>query len=56
MRHRIRAAALIVNDDDILLVQHVHPDTSDIWWVPPGGCMEVVDTSVFHYARRETFE
>lgn len=40
MRHRIRAAALIVKDDSILLVQHVHPDTGELWWVPPGGGVE----------------
>lgn len=56
MKHRIRAAALIVKDDSILLVQHVHPDTGEVWWVPPGGGVETVDRSVFDCARRETFE
>lgn len=56
MRHRIRAAALIVKDDSILLVQHVHPDSGEVWWVPPGGGVETADTSIFDCARRETFE
>ncbi len=56
MRHRIRAAALIVKNDTILLVQHVHPDSGEVWWVPPGGGVETTDTSVFDCARRETFE
>ncbi len=56
VRHRIRAAALMVEGDRILLVQHVHPETGEIWWVPPGGGLEAVDGSVFNCARRETFE
>ena len=56
MRHRVRAAALLVQDEQLLLVQHVHPDTGEVWWVPPGGGVEVSDTSVFDCARRETFE
>jgi 8-oxo-dGTP diphosphatase len=56
MRHRIRAAALIVNDNKILLVKHVHPQTGEAWWVPPGGGMEACDRSVFDCAAREVFE
>lgn len=56
MRHRIRAAALIVEDKSILLVQHVHPETGAVWWVPPGGGVEEEDDSIFACARRETFE
>lgn len=56
MRHRIRAAALIVENDCILLVQHVHPETGETWWVPPGGGVEIIDNSIFDCARRETFE
>lgn len=56
MRHRVRAAALIVENDSILLVQHVHPDSGEVWWVPPGGGVETADVSVFDCARRETFE
>jgi ADP-ribose pyrophosphatase YjhB (NUDIX family) len=56
MRHRIRAAALIVENNHILLVQHVHPHTGYTWWVPPGGGVEEVDDSLFDCVRRETFE
>ena len=56
MKHRIRAAALITQGDSILLVQHVHPQTGFECWVPPGGGVEVEDSSVFDCARREVFE
>ncbi|MFL7838351.1 MAG: NUDIX domain-containing protein [Candidatus Promineifilaceae bacterium] len=56
MRHRVRAAALIVENDSILLVQHVHPETGDVWWVPPGGGVEAVDGDIFDTVQRETFE
>lgn len=56
MKHRIRAAALITRGDSILLVQHVHPNTDERWWVPPGGGVEPQDGSIFDCARREVFE
>lgn len=56
MKHRIRAAALITKADSILLVQHVHPQTGQQWWVPPGGGVESTDTSIIDCARREVFE
>lgn len=56
MVHRIRAASLIVNDDKVLLVKHVHPRTGFTWWVPPGGGVEERDASIFDCARREAFE
>ena len=57
MRHRIRVAALLLNElNEILLVQHVHPVTNFEWWVPPGGGMESIDESIFSCAMRETFE
>ena len=56
MRSRIRAASLIVRDSRILLVQHVHPVTKAAWWVPPGGCLEDTDSSIFACAAREAFE
>jgi dATP pyrophosphohydrolase len=56
-KHRIRAAALIVNEkDEVLLVQHVHPQTGDEWWVPPGGGLEDSDDSIFNCADREVYE
>tara|TARA_Y100000310_G_C20605802_1_gene775403 strand:- start:57 stop:734 length:678 start_codon:yes stop_codon:yes gene_type:complete len=56
MKHRIRVAAIIVDDNKILLVKHVHPETKEEWWVPPGGGIEEGDESVFECAKRETFE
>lgn len=57
MKHRIRAAALIFNDkDEILLVEHVHPQTGEQWWVPPGGGLEDCDRSIFECANREVYE
>jgi 8-oxo-dGTP pyrophosphatase MutT (NUDIX family) len=56
MRNRIRAAALIHNDNRLLLVRHVHPVTCFDWWVPPGGGLEPGDRSIFHCAAREVLE
>lgn len=56
MKHRIRAAALITQGENILLVQHVHPQTGYEWWVPPGGGVEPDDASIFDCAHREVFE
>jgi 8-oxo-dGTP diphosphatase len=56
MKHRIRAAALVVKEDSILLVKHVYPDSGDSFWVPPGGGLEDVDDSIFACAAREVFE
>jgi ADP-ribose pyrophosphatase YjhB (NUDIX family) len=56
MKHRIRAAALVVHEDSILLVKHVYPDTGESHWVPPGGGLEDVDDSIFACAAREVFE
>ena len=57
MRHRIRAAAIVVEGDSVLLVQHQHDDVSggQSWWVPPGGGVEGAE-SLFECARRETLE
>ncbi|MEZ0275789.1 MAG: NUDIX domain-containing protein [Roseimicrobium sp.] len=56
MKHRIRAAALVVNDDRILLVRHVYPENGESFWVPPGGGLEDADDSIFDCASREVFE
>ncbi len=54
--HRIRAAALIVDDEQrLLLVKHVHPETSYTWWVPPGGGIVGTET-IFECVRREVWE
>jgi 8-oxo-dGTP pyrophosphatase MutT (NUDIX family) len=55
MQHRIRAAALIVQDNRILLVKHKHPITGNVWWVPPGGGLKDAE-SIFECAKRETWE
>lgn len=53
MQHRIRAAALIVQDDRILLVKlHVN---DRIFWIPPGGGLKGSE-SIFGCAARETWE
>lgn len=56
MKNRIRAAAIILNKDKVLLVKHVHPKTEEVWWVPPGGGLEEKDSDIFDCAIRETFE
>ena len=42
MKHRIRAAAIVVKGDSILLVKHHGHGTEEgyVWWVPPGGGVE----------------
>ena len=56
MIHRIRAAALIIQNDQVLLVKHVHPISGFAWWVPPGGGLAPEDASIFDCVRREVFE
>ncbi len=57
MKHRIRAAAIIVHGDSLLLVKEEssNPDDGLFWWVPPGGGVEG-DESLEDCARRETLE
>ena len=55
MEHRIRAAAIIIKDNTILLVKHKHPRNGKEWWVPPGGGLSQKET-VFDCASRETWE
>lgn len=55
MKHRIRSAALVVQDGLLLLIKCRDTHTDEIFWVPPGGGVEG-DESVFECARRETFE
>ena len=57
MQHRIRAAAIVVEGESVLLVQHQHDEIQDgrSWWVPPGGGVEG-DESLVECAQRETLE
>jgi 8-oxo-dGTP diphosphatase len=54
MRYGISAAALIVQDGRLLLVNHRLPGRFD-FWLPPGGGLEG-EESILDCARRETFE
>lgn len=56
MKQRIRVSAIIVEEDRVLLVRHVHPETGFEWWVPPGGGLEVEDKDIHGCAIRETWE
>ena len=55
MKHRIRAASLVVQDDRLLLIKSRIPQSGEICWIPPGGGL-AGDESIFDCARRETFE
>src|SRR4030042_5174388 len=55
MQHRIRAAAIVVRDNRVLLVMHRHPGAGVEWWVPPGGGIMGEET-IYECARREAFE
>ncbi len=52
---RVRAAAIIVQGDAVLLVQHHQPGTSVVWWVPPGGGRQESET-LCECVLREVFE
>jgi ADP-ribose pyrophosphatase YjhB (NUDIX family) len=54
MRYGISAAALVVRDDRLLLVNHREAGRYD-FWLPPGGKLEG-DESILECARRETLE
>ena len=55
MQHRIKCAALVVQDDRLLLIKSPEFHKGEIIWVPPGGGVKG-DESIFECARRETFE
>ena len=55
MKHRIRAASLVVQDDRLLLIKSRIPQSGEICWIPPGGGLAGGE-SIFDCARRETFE
>ena len=54
MRFGISAAALVVRDNRILLVNHRERGRYD-FWLPPGGRLEGIE-SIFDCAKRETLE
>ena len=54
MRYGISAAALIVRNEQVLLVHHRETGRYD-FWVPPGGGLQGSE-SIFECARRETLE
>ena len=54
MRYGISAAALVVRNEQILLVHHRETGRYD-FWVPPGGGLQGSE-SIFECARRETLE
>jgi ADP-ribose pyrophosphatase YjhB (NUDIX family) len=55
MKHRIRAAGIILNNEQkILLVRHI--DHTGEWWVPPGGGFNDQDYSTIDTVKREVFE
>jgi len=56
MKQGVRAALIAVNNGKILLVRHVHPDTAEEWWVPPGGALEDADATVQACVAREVRE
>jgi len=56
MKHRIRSAVILIQDQKILLVKHVDPSTGEEWWVPPGGGLGDQDDSILSCAVRETYE
>ena len=55
MQHRIRAAAIVVKDNRVLLVKHRHPNTGFEWWVPPGSGV-INGETIYDCAKRETHE
>lgn len=54
MRHRIRAAGILVQDEKVLLVQH--SENGKEYWVPPGGGLEQQDGPTQNAVKREFME
>lgn len=56
MRHRIRAAALVLDADQrVLLVKHTDPLDGVVFWVPPGGGIKDAE-SIYDCVQREVWE
>jgi len=57
MKLRIRAAGLLVNENnEVLLVMDKKDSGDGYWWGPPGGGMEDDDASIADCLKREFFE
>jgi ADP-ribose pyrophosphatase YjhB (NUDIX family) len=54
MKHRIRAAGILIQNESILLIKHVQNGES--WWVPPGGGYETEDDDTQATVVREVKE
>lgn len=55
-KHRIRLTGLAVQNDQVLLVQHINPHTGRLRWSTPGGGMELSDEDMFRGVEREMYE
>jgi 8-oxo-dGTP diphosphatase len=55
MKARIRGAAVIVHEQQIVLARHSDPDRDLVWWSPPGGGVEDEET-ILVSAEREALE
>lgn len=57
MQHRIRAAAVILDAEQRLLLVREYDSARDLtFWVPPGGGLEAQDASIIDCLRREVRE
>lgn len=57
MQHRIRAAAIILDAEQRLLLVREYDAARDLtFWVPPGGGLEAQDASIIACLRREVRE
>jgi 8-oxo-dGTP diphosphatase len=56
LKQRIRAAVILAQNQKLLLVKHVDPNTGEEWWIPPGGGLAEEDPSILECAVREVFE
>ena len=54
-KHRIRGAAVVVDDDRLLLALHDDPTLDLKWWSPPGGTLDPGE-DVLECAVREAME
>lgn len=52
---RVTVKAIIIKDNKLLLVKHVHPQKGYQWWAFPGGGVENKET-IFETVEREVWE